>query len=299
MLVNNTLLTARGATVAQGLGCSPPTKANRVRVPSWSLPVCARGKSRRTVPLIGGFSRGSPVSPAHLIRHCSGVEILDESRRFLAIPRERCKWPVHGEKNAGIVAVYSSPSPQVITSMNSASEQVTAMNIVLRADEGEVRWKCSSAGMQEHGKKKITKKTHPPPAMSNTIGFEVAERLACSRSTKASRVQSPSVSLPDFRMWESCRTIPLVGRFSRGSAVSNTPSFRRCSILVSITLTGSQDISVKSSPNLVSHTLFNPVQSPQYACAVWCSCSRTEQVDVALNHICRLTPGCLKSTPVE
>ncbi|KAJ8885894.1 hypothetical protein PR048_012100 [Dryococelus australis] len=47
---------------------------------------------------------------------------------------------------------------------------------------------------------------------------------------------------PDFRMWESCRTMPLVGSFSRGSPVSPASSFRRCSILTSIILIGSQDV---------------------------------------------------------
>ncbi|KAJ8880600.1 hypothetical protein PR048_017070 [Dryococelus australis] len=40
---------------------------------------------------------------------------------------------------------------------------------------------------------------------------------------------------PDFRMWESYRTMPLIGGFSRGSPVSPALSFRRCSILISIT----------------------------------------------------------------
>ncbi|KAJ8888065.1 hypothetical protein PR048_007551 [Dryococelus australis] len=44
----------------------------------------------------------------------------------------------------------------------------------------------------------------------------VAEQLDCSPPTKANRVQSPAGS-PDFR---KCRTIPLVGGFSRGSPVS-------------------------------------------------------------------------------
>ncbi|KAJ8876059.1 hypothetical protein PR048_023967 [Dryococelus australis] len=65
----------------------------------------------------------------------------------------------------------------------------------------------------------------------------VSERLACSPPTKANRVQSPAGSLPDSRMWESCRMVPLVGGFSRGS-----PAFRRCSILTSFTHIGSQDL---------------------------------------------------------
>ncbi|KAJ8866573.1 hypothetical protein PR048_032432 [Dryococelus australis] len=65
-----------------------------------------------------------------------------------------------------------------------------------------------------------------------------------SPPTKANRVQSPVVS-PDFHMWESCRTMPLVGVCSRGSPVSPAPSFRRCSILASITLIGSEDLVAK------------------------------------------------------
>ncbi|KAJ8888567.1 hypothetical protein PR048_008058 [Dryococelus australis] len=47
----------------------------------------------------------------------------------------------------------------------------------------------------------------------------VAERLAPSPFTKANRVQSPAGS-PYFRKWESCRTMPLVRGFSRGSPAS-------------------------------------------------------------------------------
>ncbi|KAJ8895556.1 hypothetical protein PR048_000892 [Dryococelus australis] len=44
-------------------------------------------------------------------------------------------------------------------------------------------------------------------------------------------VQSPAGSLPDFRMWESCRTMTLFGEFSRGSTLLPHPYFRYCSIL--------------------------------------------------------------------
>ncbi|KAJ8885720.1 hypothetical protein PR048_011918 [Dryococelus australis] len=47
----------------------------------------------------------------------------------------------------------------------------------------------------------------------------LAERLACSSPTHAIRAQSPAGS-PDSRMWESCRTMPLVGGSSRVSPVS-------------------------------------------------------------------------------
>ncbi|KAJ8890959.1 hypothetical protein PR048_010468 [Dryococelus australis] len=81
-----------------------------------------------------------------------------------------------------------------------------------------------------------------------------AERLARSPPTKANRVQSPAGSI-DFRKWESCRTMPLVSGFSRGSPVSPAPSFRRRSIYTSITLIGSQDLDVKSIAQITSLTL--------------------------------------------
>ncbi|KAJ8870125.1 hypothetical protein PR048_029137 [Dryococelus australis] len=54
----------------------------------------------------------------------------------------------------------------------------------------------------------------------------VAERLARSPPTKVNRVQSPAGS-PDYRKWESCRTMSLVGVFSRGSPVPPALSFQR------------------------------------------------------------------------
>ncbi|KAJ8893233.1 hypothetical protein PR048_005821 [Dryococelus australis] len=68
-------------------------------------------------------------------------------------------------------------------------------------------------------------------------------------SSRSNRVQSPAGS-PDFRKWESCRTMALVSGFSRGFSVSPAPSFRHCSLFTSLTLIGSQDLAVKSRPNL-------------------------------------------------
>ncbi|KAJ8865933.1 hypothetical protein PR048_033456 [Dryococelus australis] len=74
-------------------------------------------------------------------------------------------------------------------------------------------------------------------------GATVTERLDCSPPTKANR-------------WESSRMTPMIGGFSRGSPISPAISFRRCSILTSITLIGSQDLDVESHPNLVTNPLF-------------------------------------------
>ncbi|KAJ8865758.1 hypothetical protein PR048_033279 [Dryococelus australis] len=84
----------------------------------------------------------------------------------------------------------------------------------------------------------------------------VAERLACSPPTKATRVQSPARSFPDFCMWESCRTMLLVGGFSWGYPISSTLSFLRCSILTCITLIGSEDLDVTGMRPII--TEFDP-----------------------------------------
>ncbi|KAJ8886223.1 hypothetical protein PR048_012432 [Dryococelus australis] len=62
----------------------------------------------------------------------------------------------------------------------------------------------------------------------------------------------PNRLTPDFRMYESFREMPLVGGFSRGYPVSTALSFRRCSILTSINLIGSQVLDVKSPVSLLT-----------------------------------------------
>ncbi|KAJ8873710.1 hypothetical protein PR048_024544 [Dryococelus australis] len=57
--------------VAKWLACSPPTKAIRAQYPAGSLRIFASGNCAGTMPLAGGFSRGSPVSRAVSFRRCS------------------------------------------------------------------------------------------------------------------------------------------------------------------------------------------------------------------------------------
>ncbi|KAJ8880014.1 hypothetical protein PR048_020636 [Dryococelus australis] len=100
---------------------------------------------------------------------------------------------------------------------------------------------------------RVTKKFSTPACLQTAaFGVTVTERLDCSPPTQAIRIQSLAGTLPDFRIWESCRTMPLLGGFSRGSPVP-PPHFY---ILPSITLIGSQDVEVKSRPNF-SITRFN------------------------------------------
>ncbi|KAJ8872414.1 hypothetical protein PR048_026018 [Dryococelus australis] len=72
--------------------------------------------------------------------------------------------------------------------------------------------------------------------------------------TWANRFRFPTGSHPDFRMWDSCRTMPLVGGFSRGFPV--LPPFHSGTVPYSphFILVGSQDLDVKSRPNLFTHS---------------------------------------------
>ncbi|KAJ8883878.1 hypothetical protein PR048_015733 [Dryococelus australis] len=83
----------------------------------------------------------------------------------------------------------------------------------------------------------------------------VVERLACSPATKANWVQSPATSLPNLRMWGSCRTMQLIGGFSRDLPFYPALSFRHRSIFTSITLIDLQYLTVESSPNLFTYSL--------------------------------------------
>ncbi|KAJ8875339.1 hypothetical protein PR048_023234 [Dryococelus australis] len=78
-----------------------------------------------------------------------------------------------------------------------------------------------------------------PPRCSLLVKFGRGrgKRLDYSPPTSTNRVRFPAGSLLDFRNWESCWTMPLVGGFSRGFLASAASSFRRC-----FTLIGSQDL---------------------------------------------------------
>ncbi|KAJ8877593.1 hypothetical protein PR048_022048 [Dryococelus australis] len=66
-----------------------------------------------------------------------------------------------------------------------------------------------------HQLRKFREAAHTTLEIHRLWGASVAERLACSPPTNAKRIQSPARSLPDFRMPESRRTMPLVGGPSR------------------------------------------------------------------------------------
>ncbi|KAJ8888344.1 hypothetical protein PR048_007831 [Dryococelus australis] len=75
-----------------------------------------------------------------------------------------------------------------------------------------------------------------------------------SPPTKVYRVRFPEGQPPNFRMWEPCRTVPLVSGFSRGYPVSLAPASRVAPYSSRSTLIDSQYLVVKSRPNLFTHS---------------------------------------------
>ncbi|KAJ8897171.1 hypothetical protein PR048_002517 [Dryococelus australis] len=135
-------------------------------------------------------------------------------------------------------------SQQRVCKSPRSSWLIACLHSLIRSLEGN--------GMRYEGKSSKHSSAFGECAIFFKCGAAVAERLDYSPPTKANRDQSPAGS-PDSRMWESCRTMQLVGGFSRVSSVSPALSFRRCSILTTVTLIGSQDLA-KSSPNLFTHS---------------------------------------------
>ncbi|KAJ8894237.1 hypothetical protein PR048_006849 [Dryococelus australis] len=66
---------------------------------------------------------------------------------------------------------------------------------------------------------------HSTQKYETKVGFAaaVAERSDYSPPTQANWVRSPAGRLPDFRKWESCRTMPLVAGLSGGTPVPPAP----------------------------------------------------------------------------
>ncbi|KAJ8883944.1 hypothetical protein PR048_015800 [Dryococelus australis] len=220
------------AGVVKWLDYSFPTKANRVRFSAGSPPdfrMCW------TMPLVGGFSRGSPTPPAPINSDAAPYSPQSSTSALKTSLLRAAQISVRVSPGHGAAPVLRSSTPGATNPLAPGGLCVLRTRRYARVTGGD--------------------DIAPIPRLE-TISeptATVAERLARSPPTKANWVQSPSES-PDFRKWESCRMMPLVGEFSQGSPVFPAPSFRCRSIFTSITLIGSQDLAVKSHPNLFTHS---------------------------------------------
>ncbi|KAJ8881305.1 hypothetical protein PR048_017786 [Dryococelus australis] len=80
----------------------------------------------------------------------------------------------------------------------------------------------------------------------------VAQRLERSPSTKGNRAQFPAASLWNFLNWESCRTIQLICRLSRGSPVSTRSCIPALLYVQLVSLTSALKTSLSMPSSVVS-----------------------------------------------
>ncbi|KAJ8875294.1 hypothetical protein PR048_023189 [Dryococelus australis] len=82
-------------------------------------------------------------------------------------------------------------------------------------------------------------------ALDSRASVALSVRSLLCHVASVVRLLASHLGVPDFGMWESCRTMPLVDGFSRGSPVSPALSIRCCSILTPrFTLIGSRLLDV-------------------------------------------------------
>ncbi|KAJ8866595.1 hypothetical protein PR048_032455 [Dryococelus australis] len=154
-----------------------------------NIPSSVATGSCQTMTLVGGFSRGLPVLPS-----------------------------LHSD-----AAPYSPP----FTLVGSQDLDVRSRpNLFIRSRTIKMR-KHFVKMTYLNGNECVNCRWSPLrcfDSKSRYLGAMVVKRLDYSPPIKANRVRFPAGSPPDFRMWESRRTMPLVGGFSRRCPVSSRPS---------------------------------------------------------------------------
>ncbi|KAJ8894339.1 hypothetical protein PR048_006965 [Dryococelus australis] len=266
---------------------------------------CVCGAKRLAIFLCSGGTAGllsrSPPSP--------------ETRRLLgyvAYPSDPTASPCESRKSRLIkevayvigVMIYGwncTPESRVqLLSVTSSTKNIYVVPAVMTehydgAKPMRAKWGKYEGGW---GKREIPEKIRRPAASSSTVptcgnpgatppGIEpgssprwsaVAERLACSPPTKANRVQSPAGSLPDFRTWESFRTMPLVGGVFSGISVPQSPSSALKTSLLRAAQISSLPLSISSFTDPTVSSGFNR----WFGCDVCCSVNNHETLNFAV-----------------
>ncbi|KAJ8894645.1 hypothetical protein PR048_007309 [Dryococelus australis] len=167
-------------------------------------------ESYQAMPLVGGFFRGSPVSPPFN----SGA--IPYSPHFTLIGSQDLNVKSH---------------PNLSHRQNKSDIHRTGMDNTsrLRIDvSGHVEHKFIFLSTDRNDPSQDTAAILPDPIHL----YEPAPRDLGGVVNNQARF--PAGSLPDFRKRESCQTMPLVSGFSRGSPVSIALKFRCCWILTSL-----------------------------------------------------------------
>ncbi|KAJ8881489.1 hypothetical protein PR048_017970 [Dryococelus australis] len=244
------LNTGGGDTLAERLTCSPPTKAIRVQFSAGSLRIFARGNRARrcrwSAVFLGDLPFPPPVHSGAISVVTAGCRRSRQSRprddRLLKstegmseeiwsalnselLRNDEGDWVEYGaapERNGGrkrgslekppTAHRPDDPTHAEIRSDPPEIEPVSLQYLALPLiKQLYSQLKCLVCLQRVFSVRGIE-------ARHNRTA--VTERLACSPPTQANRVQPPTGPLQDFRMWKSCRAMPLVSGFSQGSSVS-------------------------------------------------------------------------------
>ncbi|KAJ8868395.1 hypothetical protein PR048_029911 [Dryococelus australis] len=192
-----------GTTVAERLACSPTTKTIRVQFPA-GPPALSMWESCRTMPLASGFSRGSPVSPASSFPR----RPMLTSITLIGSQDQDPGWELSSFHSFRLLNTKASEGGRYFMREGGYGMRRSIIAVV-----DNTRYV-----LRGHG-----------PMYCCAVWLDNSPS-----NHKANWVRFPVGPPSDIRVWESCRTMPLVGRFSRGSPVSPAPSYRRCPMLTSI-----------------------------------------------------------------
>ncbi|KAJ8878605.1 hypothetical protein PR048_019186 [Dryococelus australis] len=292
----------------------PPTGS----IPGRVTPDFPMRESCRTMPLVGGFSRGSPVSHALTFWRCSHFQLASPistlstsllraaqiSPFAINIPCHVRAVPQYDSCNAwrhdtlwllrrsSVARWLMAGCCETTQTGPSRHKSLCTWNYLGRR-ANESRWRCGIRAAATLCVIFTSQKVTP----RYNRGAAVAERLARTPPPPPGQGEPGSIPrrvTPDFRKWESCRTMPLVGGSSRGSPASPAASFRRRSIFTIITPIGSRGLAAKDLPNLFTHvrTVVGRVGTVVEASLHgWCSCSTYLPVLVYGNMTFDLSEG--------
>ncbi|KAJ8873457.1 hypothetical protein PR048_024274 [Dryococelus australis] len=208
------------------------------------------------------------------VENCEGRNKAKENSAF-GKPREACGTPAPGAAERCLVASTGNEfslahSGTFHTSLRYSRAASSCINVRPQPEQNLMFSWLNNRICDAHGERDKYSE-----AITN---LAIAFLLAYNQDDPGS---IPGRVTPDFRMWESCQMIPLVGVFSRWSPVFNALSFRRCSILTSIALIGSQDLVVKSRPNLfTSLSTFSRIKKLSKASAITVQVKTVTIVDI-------------------
>ncbi|KAJ8889555.1 hypothetical protein PR048_009054 [Dryococelus australis] len=256
------------------LKSSSYTIASQILFPVGSLPGF---RTHRKMPLVTGFSRRFKVFfrtciPALLHTHLASSSstlknpvlppLLTTSQRSSYEPEEKVRNLNRGIAcnvlyikwyNCRVIAENKWPFRSCLSSV-----RVIHCGIHKDADLDGSKHRVLDTALL-----KLTIEFKALPCVLQSHGCGYGSRKPSTYHTTYSMCNKTHADMDNVRMhvrmicmWEPCRTMTLVGVFSRGSPVSPAPSIPRCSIRTSLhPFVGSQALDVKSCAKLFTHSL--------------------------------------------